>query len=219
MQEDNTIDSQNEVKKIIEKEINQKIPDTQLPPLAQTALHIQDDLIIMRQDDQDASAGKWRLVAGSLCFPSSWNLKEKFGKPIEAIHQPVPYMEGKMNDRINRIFNALKTNEPLWRQNWSIKNDDVLRHDTLEGKEKMLDCSKPIFIRWEYQTLHKLPSSEDILFTIKIFIQPIKEVIKNDSGQKIIGNLKTYYEEMGEDGRKYKRINDRRIYKMDKQNY
>ena len=32
----------------------------------------------------------WRLAAGSLCFPSSWSLDEKFGRPLQEIHAPVP---------------------------------------------------------------------------------------------------------------------------------
>ncbi len=32
----------------------------------------------------------WRLAVGALCFPSSWQLTEKFGKPMSGIHEPVP---------------------------------------------------------------------------------------------------------------------------------
>mgnify|MGYP000846223527 CR=1 FL=1 len=39
---------------------------------------------------EDEGEGGWRLAAGSLCFPSSWSLVEKFGKPLQDIHAPVP---------------------------------------------------------------------------------------------------------------------------------
>ena len=51
-------------------------------PLVAASLLVQEDLILMRRDDSG-----WRLAAGSLCFPSSWSLLEKFGKPLQQIHE------------------------------------------------------------------------------------------------------------------------------------
>lgn len=205
MQEEDTLSSQEEVFGLISDnlggELSDHFPDRSLPPLARAALHIQDDLILMRRCETG-----WRLVAGSLCFPSSWNLREKFGKPLETIHSPVPYLSGKMGERIRRIFDSLRPQTPVWRQNWSLKNDDILRHDNNEGSEEIFDFSKPAYIRWEYQTLHKLPISRDILFTIKILIRPLIEVLRSESGDKIYDQLHTYYESMGKHGRDYKRI-------------
>ena len=48
-----------------------------LPPLRAASLLVQEDLILMRNGENG-----WRLAAGSLCFPSSWKLVEKFGKPM-----------------------------------------------------------------------------------------------------------------------------------------
>src|SRR5690606_20013077 len=47
-------------------------------PLYAASLLVQEDLILMRKSENG-----WRLVAGSLCFPSSWSLAEKFGKPLQ----------------------------------------------------------------------------------------------------------------------------------------
>ena len=49
-----------------------------LPPLHAASLLVQEDLILMRRGETG-----WRLAAGSLCFPSSWLLTEKFGKPMQ----------------------------------------------------------------------------------------------------------------------------------------
>jgi len=54
-------------------------------PLVAASLLVQEDLILMRRDESG-----WRLVAGSLCFPSSWKLTEKFGRALQDIHAPVP---------------------------------------------------------------------------------------------------------------------------------
>src|SRR5262245_21566890 len=44
-----------------------------------------DFLLLQCQAD-----GVVRLVAGCVCFPSSWSLEEKMGHPIEHIHGVVP---------------------------------------------------------------------------------------------------------------------------------
>ena len=51
----------------------------------------------------------WRLAAASLCFPSSWSLEEKFGRPLQDIHTPVPgFGRGtRTADIIHRIFDNL----------------------------------------------------------------------------------------------------------------
>ena len=35
-------------------------------------------------------SGPFRLVAGCICFPSSWSLSEKVGLPLDEIHEVVP---------------------------------------------------------------------------------------------------------------------------------
>ena len=205
MAESNTLEAQNEVLDLVGASVDTPIEDEGLPPLAAAALHVQDDLLLMRHDESG-----WRLVAGSLCFPSSWNLGEKFGHPLEVIHAPVPYVEGKMGDRIRRIFDALRPDCPLWRENWSLEGDNLLRHDRREreksGYHKSEIVSGEIHLRTEYQTLHKLPKSGDILFTVMILVKPVTEVATLPAGPQIIQRLYDDYFAMGEDGRVYKGI-------------
>ena len=51
------------------------VDDISKPPLLLASLLVQEDLVLMRKTE----AG-WRLVAGSVCFPSSWRLREKAGQ-------------------------------------------------------------------------------------------------------------------------------------------
>ena len=73
-------------------------------PIAIAALLVQEDLVLMRKSPEG-----WRLVAASLCFPSAWNLLEKFRKPLHEIHAPVPdFGEGTRNaGLIERMFDSL----------------------------------------------------------------------------------------------------------------
>lgn len=149
-----------------------------LPPLHAASLLVQEDLILMRQGETG-----WRLAAGSLCFPSSWTLTEKFGLPIHSIHQPVPgFGEGSRNNQlITRMFDRL--HQPVQRYNWSIQASNALYHPLSNaGREERTEAARPrfgdnpaasAFIRVERQTLRKLPVSGDIVFTIRIYLDPL----------------------------------------------
>jgi hypothetical protein len=150
-------------------------------PLAKASLLVQEDLILMRRDERG-----WRLAAGSLCFPSSWSLREKFGKPLQEIHQPVPgFGPGtRPAELINRMFDGLQ-GQAVERFNWSIQADDRLYHPLSNVERIDRAANRPsrfpdgdvkahAFIRVERQTLRKLPVSRDILFTIRIHLDPLK---------------------------------------------
>jgi hypothetical protein len=150
-------------------------------PLYAASLLVQEDLILMRKSENG-----WRLVAGSLCFPSSWSLTEKFGKPLQEIHVPVPgFGPGTRADiLIARMFDALPVEQPVERYNWSIQSGDALyqplsnderddRTATRPSKFPDGDIAAHAFIRVERQTLRKLPVSRDILFTIRIHLDPL----------------------------------------------
>lgn len=147
------------------------LPPTEGPPLVAAALAVQEDLLVMRR-----AADGWRLVAGSLSFPSSWSLREKFGRTLHAIHAPVPGVNERMDARIARMFDMMRA--PMWRQNWSLQGDDRLAvpriaqerggHDAVRGEPRL---------RLEYQTVTRLPSGPppgDVLFTVRIFVAPFE---------------------------------------------
>ncbi len=180
-------------------------------PLMLASLLVQDDLVIMRR-----KANNWHLVAASLCFPSSWNLAEKFGKPLVEIHRPVPGINDGLDPMINRIFNNLQPDTPVWRENWSFYGDDELRHDSVEsnrqakGEHAILE--NDTFIRREYQTLHKLPISGGILFTIKILIEPLDIIAHQRNPAKIATLLLGQIESMNKAQLQYKRLDKNLTY-------
>lgn len=155
-------------------------------PLVAASLLVQEDLILMRRDDS-----VWRLAAGSLCFPSSWSLVEKFGRPLQQIHAPVPgFGPGTRSaDLINRMFDGLQ-GQAVERYNWSIQADAALYHplSNVERIDRATnrptrfpdgDVNAHAFIRVERQTLRKLPVSRDILFTIRIHLDPLKVLARH----------------------------------------
>lgn len=186
--------AQREVLDLIREHLGRKFPhllqqstDSDAHPLHAASLLVQEDLILMRRSEQG-----WRLVAGSLCFPSSWSLREKFGKPLHEIHVPVPgFGPGSRPDLlIARMFDALQPAQPVERFNWSIQAGDA-RYHPLSDKQRddraMVrpsrfpdgDVAAHAFIRVERQTLRKLPLSRDVLFTIRIHLDPLRVLAKH----------------------------------------
>lgn len=145
------------------------------PPLMIAAQLIQEDLVLMRRNSDGSG---WRITAASLCFPSSWSLGEKFSKALADVHAPVPGFErGTRNaNLIDRIFDNLQVDLPVYRLNWSLYDNNDLHHPFAksgEGSAGYGDASFSSFMRVEHQTLHKLPVSDDILFTIRVHVDPV----------------------------------------------
>lgn len=171
------------------------LTDSKLPPLLTAAGLVADDLLIMRRDGTG-----WRLVAASLCFPSSWTLSEKFGRPLQEIHNPVPgFGEGtRTAAMIERIFDNLQRGQPAIRWNWSLQSDLTLYKPLSSIQRDERAAARPprfaqgaasAFIRVERQTLRKLPVSGDIVFTIRINLDPMLALAAHPDRARLAGGL------------------------------
>jgi dimethylamine monooxygenase subunit A len=166
--------------------------DMKFQDIVVAGLLIQEDLVLMRH-----SPTGWRLVAASLCFPSAWNLHEKFGRPLHEIHQPVPgFGEGTRNaSLIDRMFDNLRVEQPVIRWNWSLYGDAQLYHPASDNKMKNRFGDGPItgkvIMRLERQTLRKLPKSGDILFTIRIHNNPLEVLETHADGPALARSIAT----------------------------
>lgn len=165
-------------------------------PLLTASRLVQEDLVIMRKGDNG-----WRLSAASLCFPSSWSLAEKFGRALPDIHATVPgFGPGTRADMlIARIFDNMKVDQPVERCNWSLQRDARLHHpetkrdrDARAGSGSQTVDQGEIastFIRVERQTLRKLPASGDILFTIRIHLDPMSALSCHPERSRLAAGL------------------------------
>ena len=159
-------------------------------PLLTAAKLVQDDLLLLQRDN----AG-WRLVAGSLCFPSSWVLSEKLGKVLAEIHAPVPgFGPGtRQAEVMARMFDAMRPETLLIRWNFSLYGDERLFHPDVSGPEERRfgsgERADPVFLRVERQTLRKLPETGAIAFSIRISIDPLERLERHADGAKIAASL------------------------------
>tara|TARA_B100001057_G_scaffold260205_1_gene260397 strand:+ start:2133 stop:2987 length:855 start_codon:yes stop_codon:yes gene_type:complete len=143
-------------------------------PLNLAGRLVQEDLCLMAPGDTG-----YTLEAASLCFPSRWRLIDKIGKRMVDIHSPVPDYEDKLARPVDRFFDKLDINKPVWRVNWSLTDDPDLYQPI---RKTSTDYSRSInsknagdliFLRCERQTLRRLPNTGWILFSIKTYVDKV----------------------------------------------
>lgn len=179
-----------------------------MPPLEAASRLVQEDLVLMRRGDDG-----WRIAAASLCFPSTWVLAEKFGRSMAAIHQPVPGYAERMGPRIGRIFDNLKADRPVLRHNWSLYDAPDLfvpRRGPRRWISEAVDLDANIFIRVERQTLRRLPQSGDILFTIKVLVDPLGAIRRHPDRVHLAGSMRRQLLALNADELAYKGLTETR---------
>ena len=139
-------------------------------PLLTLGRLIQADVCLM-QESPDGHV----LTGAILCFPASWTLAEKLGRPMLSIHEPVPEYDGDVGARVQRLFDAIRPERPLWRANAVLHSDPTLFHPRSE-------CDPPTvrrgpgggrYLRSERQTLRRLPETGAVVFTIHTTVIPL----------------------------------------------
>ena len=130
---------------------------------------IQEDILVHQLDPID---NLYKLTAGALCFPSFWTLSQKMGMNLERIHKPVPEFTKEIARRVDRLFLGLKVDQPIWRANWTVKNNPILFNPLLEDDKlpEPFTTEKEWWVRVERQTFTKLPVSGAVIFGIHTFI-------------------------------------------------
>jgi len=209
--EDGTEEAQQEAYDLLQAHLAARHPglsddaaDCNTPPLLRAGLLVQDDLVIMRRKENG-----WHLVTGFVAFPSSWSLQEKFGRPMQAIHADVPgFGEGTRNAAlITRIFDNLQVAQPVERLNWSVNiTDDLFLPVSKHRRPPSADAFSLAerFARVERQTLRKLPKSGDILFTIRVYVDPIAAIAHHPNAGRLAASFAEQLEALDEQQAAYK---------------
>ena len=181
------------------------LSDETVPPLLRAGMLVQDDLVIMMRRE----AG-WSIAAAHLSFPSSWLLAEKFNRPMEEVHEHVPGVEGGTRNAtmINRIFDNLAPGLPAERFNWSINWKEKLFHPET-GRDDTAAPDEAV-VRVERQTLTKLPETGAIVFTIRIYLDPVTLFEKHWDGRRLALALADQLEALSEAQLRYKGLDRQR---------
>ena len=153
--------------------------DSDLHPLDRAARLVAEDLLLLAPSPKavadDTTAVKWHLVAASLCFPAHWVLAEKMGKPLAAIHAPVPHYDERLAGPVDRFFNKMTVGPISARMNWSLQiGTDLFTPHRAQKHAAAGDLdNNQLCLRLENQTLRKLQQTGFVLFTIRTHIEPV----------------------------------------------
>lgn len=172
-----------------------------LAPLDWVGQQVQEDLLILND--------KLILVAGSLCFPSGWDLEGKMNKHFFEIHGPLPSLTAPMIETANKFIERIPVGKAFQRNNWGFRITGQLdlsaRHTTnylqqLTATSAAMNeenAGKRIFVRVEHQTLSRLPKSGFVLFTIHTYQNLLIEEMKDPlRGKKIYSFLSSVPEKL-----------------------
>ncbi|MBE9010790.1 DUF3445 domain-containing protein [Pseudanabaenaceae cyanobacterium LEGE 13415] len=142
----------------------------QFEPLDLAGRLVQEDFCLMRPSDRG-----YILAAASLCFPLRWRLLEKLGNPMIQIHQPVPNYPEQLGNPVDRLFDRLKVDRPVFRINWSIVETPelYLGHQSHSNTKSVELTPDDLWIRVERQSVRRLARSNWILFTIRTYRYPL----------------------------------------------
>lgn len=138
-------------------------------PLLVAARLVQEDLCLLDQRD---GAGEHVLTGAVLCFPASWTLAEKIGHPMTRIHLPVDDYTANMAARVQRLFDALHGDRPLWRANALLYHDPSLYQPRRETDPRTAPQGRAEFLRSERQCLLRLARSRAVVFSIHTWVVP-----------------------------------------------
>ena len=146
-------------------------------PLDAAARMVEEDLCLLQLID-----GEYRLTAASVASPSYWRLADKLGKELLDIHDPVPELRTRIGARMRRFFHNLPAGRIFMRGNWFLHVSDRLfrlPEDLRPPRAGEPLALERLYLRCERQTLRRLPESGAVLFTIRVYLNPLVEVAEH----------------------------------------
>ncbi|MCC1493398.1 DUF3445 domain-containing protein [Cognatishimia sp. F0-27] len=138
-------------------------------PMRALGLLVQEDLVLMIRE---AGETEHRLRAAVLCFPSRWRLREKAGRALVSIHDPVARYGADVAKRVQRLFDGVQPGRPLWRYNGLWHDDASLYQPQPEQAQigTAEDPDRAPFFRTERQGIVRLPVTRAVVFSIHTYV-------------------------------------------------
>ncbi|MFC7705048.1 DUF3445 domain-containing protein [Plastorhodobacter daqingensis] len=141
------------------------VPLDRRAPLLTLGRLCQEDFCILQKE-----ADEHVLTGAILCFPSRWTLAEKFLRPLTAIHVPVPEYDAEIARRVQRLFDGIHPDRPLWRANVLPCADPTLHAPQREAEGRPRPPGPMPYLRSERQCLLRLPRTGAVVFSIHSYL-------------------------------------------------
>ena len=151
---------------------------------------VSEDLCLLQADGNHHI-----LVGASLCAPARWRLAEKLGRPLAAIHEPVPGYGEALGEKVEHFFAALKPNRLVCRFNWGITDDPEPFQPTAPAAHVAVtpeSAGRLLWLRIERQTLRRLAETGAVVFTIRTYITRLDAAIRTTADARdLAGAIRT----------------------------
>ncbi|KAL8701026.1 MAG: hypothetical protein Q9201_005128 [Fulgogasparrea decipioides] len=176
--------------------------------LTALAENVEEDFYCMCPDVD----GEYRLQAYSSCFPQGLLSSSKMGLSVREIHQPVPGYEQRLGNGVDKHFRRMEPGVFVGRLNWSIQTDgDELFRPLAKNtgdpdapgsaahaaiQREIIDYDKTYF-RCEHHTLTCLPRTKAVMFCVRSYLTPIKQIKEEGNGPALADACDTMPEKFG----------------------
>ena len=133
------------------------------------------DWLLLRRDPD----GEYRLKGAVVCFPSSWDVREKLGRTVTDVHSIVPTLNATLGDRIRSFLSKMPDAGVFERENWGLaatgeRNAHPDRQLPRLGADATLDRT---WLRLEHQSFRSLPRVDGLLFALRIEVIRLDELL------------------------------------------
>ena len=147
--------------------------------------------------DQETMA----MVAGVVCFPSSWDLRTAIGKPVFGVHKVVPQLNEQIGTKVDRFLKGIRGGKSYARMNWSLTRTNELNYHPELSRRKLDETVtlEELFLRIEHQLFCEVKGG--ILMGLRI--EPVR-LIELAEEPDVWNALQDKIRTMPEDVAKYK---------------
>ncbi|KAL8824948.1 MAG: hypothetical protein Q9170_007991, partial [Blastenia crenularia] len=172
------------------------------------AENVEEDFYFMCPGDD----GEYRLQAFSSCFPQGLLSSAKMGLSVREIHQPVPGYESRLGNGVDKHFRRMEPGAFVGRLNWSIQTDGdelfrPLAKNTGDpdapGTTANADVQREAinfgttYMRCEHHTLTCLPKTKTVMFCVRSYLTPIRQIKEEGNGPALADACDTMPEKFG----------------------
>ncbi|OMP83203.1 hypothetical protein BK809_0004584 [Diplodia seriata] len=145
-------------------------------PLEVVAGVVEEDVAVLMEGGEEDEE-EYVLKAAVSAFPAGFDIQDKIGRPLTAIHEPVPAYREKLRRAMNKFFKKVTADRLVMRVNWGINEREELFFldgtHLYEGDEASADPNidiDQVQLRVERQVLRRLPKSGAICMLTKTYV-------------------------------------------------
>lgn len=144
-----------------------------LQQVANLGARLEPDLVWLQRDADTA-----RVVAATVCFPSSWSPETKLGLELNDVHAVVPGLNAAVGPGIATFLERLRPGMAWRRANWGLSASAERNQHPARGLPRLTADTPPesVWFRVEHQALLALPRSRGVLFGIRLAQTPLPEL-------------------------------------------